>query len=46
MIRKYIMINIDKFNKFHLIKLLDIYKYNEHFMLNPSGQRLKMLLEA
>lgn len=45
-IRKYIMVNIDRFNKFQLIKLLDIYKYNEGFMSNPSAQRLKQLLEA
>ncbi len=38
--------NIDRFNKFQLIKLLDIYKYNEGFMSNPSAQRLKQLLEA
>jgi hypothetical protein len=31
------MVNIEKFNKFHLIKLLDIYKYNEKFMSNPSA---------
>jgi hypothetical protein len=45
-LRKYIMVNIEKFNKFQLIKLLDIYKYNEKFMSNPSAQRLKQLLEA
>jgi hypothetical protein len=36
-LRKYIMVNIEKFNKFQLIKLLDIYKYNEKFMSNPSA---------
>jgi len=40
-VRKYIMVNIEKFNKFQLIKLLDIYKYNERFINNPSAQRLK-----
>jgi hypothetical protein len=30
--RRYIMTNIDKFNKFQLLKLLDIYKYNINFL--------------
>lgn len=46
--RRFIMTNIDKFNRFQLIKLLDIYKYNSHFMggQSDSGSRLKQLLEA
>ena len=46
--RRFIMTNIDKFNRFQLIKLLDIYKYNSHFMSgqSDSGSRLKQLLEA
>ena len=31
LMRRYITSNIDEFNKFQLIKLLDIYKYNVHF---------------
>lgn len=29
--RRFIMSNLDRFNKFQLIKLLDIYKYNQAF---------------
>ena len=34
--RKYIIANIDKFNKFQLIKLLDIYKFNVNFLATAS----------
>lgn len=37
--------NLDRFNKFQLIKLLDIYKYNKTFMSETQSQRLKALLE-
>lgn len=38
------MMNMDEFTKFKLIKLLDIYKYNPHFMsIDPE---LKKMLEA
>jgi hypothetical protein len=43
--RKFIMMNLDRFNKFQLIKLLDIYKYNQTFMNETQSQRLKALLE-
>ena len=39
------MMNLDRFNKFQLIKLLDIYKYNKTFMNETQSQRLKALLE-
>ena len=39
--RKYMMVNMDRFNRFQLIKLLDIYKYNQAFMQEPASQRLK-----
>ncbi len=43
--RRFIMSNLDRFNKFQLIKLLDIYKYNQTFMNEMQSQRLKALLE-
>lgn len=36
--RRYIVANIDKFNKFQLIKLLDIYKFNVNFLASQSNQ--------
>jgi hypothetical protein len=45
-IRRFMLSNMDKFNKFQLIKLLDIYKYNATFMNEPQSRRLKSLLEA
>ena len=39
------MSNLDRFNKFQLIKLLDIYKYNQAFLNESQSQRLKALLE-
>ena len=40
------LLNLDQFNRFQLIKLLDIYKYNSNFM-NGQAQsgHLKLLLE-
>lgn len=38
--------NLSTFNRFQLIKLLDIYKYNDKFMREPASARLKGLLEA
>ena len=43
--RRFIVQNIDTFNKFQLIKLLDIYKYNQHWGDSQSGAHLKMLME-
>lgn len=45
-LRRYIVENIDKFNKFQLLKLLDIYKFNVHFLQGESSVRVKQLLEA
>ena len=52
--RRYIMTNIEAFSKYQLIKLLDIYKFNVHFLssVGSSGTggspavRLKQLLES
>ena len=46
MIRRFILSNLDRFNKFQLIKILDIYKYNQVFMNETQSQRLKALLES
>ena len=40
-VRRFVINNIDTFNRFQLIKLLDIYKYNVHF----SNLNLKILME-
>ena len=45
-IRRFILSNLDRFNKFQLIKILDIYKYNQVFMNETQSQRLKALLES
>jgi hypothetical protein len=45
-IRRFILSNLDRFNKFQLIKILDIYKYNQVFMNETHSQRLKALLES
>ena len=45
-IRRFMLANMDRFNKFQLIKLLDIYKYNERFMSEAQSRRVKSLLEG
>lgn len=42
-IKAYMLNNLDIFDKLQLIKLLDVYKFNQKFAL--SNQNLKMILE-
>ena len=41
-LKTYILSYLDKFSRFQLIKLLDIYKYNSNF----GSPKMKQLMEA
>lgn len=45
-VRKYLNENMENFNKFKLIKMLDIFKYSQYFQDQDIKMKLANLIEA